>query len=228
MGDTTGVLASSIHRRYFATLKTVTGKLRLVAGQTEAALSGDNPMIWLEPEDFAPWRKRLDLERRAGNLTPARRDCLRALLAFVGPGGLFPSDTAVGTLVGHSARTVRRARQDAQALGLLTCDRTRKLVSGRWRQGPNVYQIRHPAGPICSGGQSVRLGRKIERKRPTACRVAPEVPRIALAETRRRMEARIHTAWQARGKPDRPMAKPGEPSQWTTPQIRLTPTNARP
>ncbi len=96
---------------------------------------------WLEPEEFPAWRRRLELERRAHNLTLHRQKALETLLAFWGAEGLFPSDAAVAGLAGVSERTVRRARVDARELGLLTWQRTRKLVAGRWRQGPNRYIV---------------------------------------------------------------------------------------
>ncbi len=111
---------------------------------------------WLEPEEFPAWRRRLELERRAHNLTLHRQKALATLLAFWGGEGLFPSDAAVAGLAGVSERTVRRARVDARELGLLTWQRTRKLVAGRWRQGPNRYTVTVPAGPVCSGGQAGR------------------------------------------------------------------------
>ncbi len=111
---------------------------------------------WLEPEEFPAWRRRLELERRAHNLTLHRQKALGTLLAFWGAEGLFPSDGAVAGLAGISERTVRRARLDARELGLLTWQRTRKLVAGRWRQGPNRYTVTVPAGPVCSGGQAGR------------------------------------------------------------------------
>ena len=92
---------------------------------------------WLEPAEFPAWRLRVEAERLAGNLTATRKDALKAMLRFVGDAGLFPSDATVAVAVGCSARTVRRARGDAHALGLLTWKHTRKLVDGRWRQGPN-------------------------------------------------------------------------------------------
>ncbi len=111
---------------------------------------------WLEPEEFPAWRRRLELERRAHTLTLHRQKALTTLLSFWGAEGLFPSDAAVADLAGVSERTVRRARVDARELGLLTWQRTRKLVAGRWRQGPNRYAVAIPAGPVCPGGQRGR------------------------------------------------------------------------
>jgi hypothetical protein len=123
---------------------------------------------WLEPEAFVTWRRRLELERLARNLTPGRRDALVALLSFLGPDGLYPSDETVGKRAGVSARTVRRARTDARALGLLTWQPTRKLVAGRWRQGSNRYEVLLPSRPVCPrppGGQKVRQRKAISIQR---------------------------------------------------------------
>ncbi len=104
---------------------------------------------WLEPEDFPTWRRRLELERRAGRLAPGRRDALRALLSFYGPDGLFPSDTVVADLAGVSPSTVYRARKDARRLKMLDWEATRKNVAGRQVQGPNKYSILIPSTPVC-------------------------------------------------------------------------------
>ena len=120
-------------------------------------------MDWLEPAEYAPWRRLLEIERRAGHLTPHRRDCLRALLCFFGTEGLWPSDQAVADLAGHSVSTVRRARLDARALGLLTWAHTRKTVAGRRVQGPNCYTIRVPSPLACSDVQRERV-RQVKKK----------------------------------------------------------------
>lgn len=120
-------------------------------------------MEWLEPAEFGPWRRMLEIERRAGHLTPARRDCLRALLCFYGTEGLWPSDAAVAALACHGISTVRRARLDARALGLLTWQHTRKEVDGRRVQGPNCYAIRLPSPLVCPDVQGER-GRSVRKK----------------------------------------------------------------
>ena len=119
---------------------------------------------WFEPEEFPAWRRRLELERRAHTLTLHRQKALTTLLAFWGAEGLFTSDAAVADLAGVSERTVRRARVDARELGLLTWQRTRKLVAGRWRQGPNRYAVAIPASPVCPDGQAGRP-RQVSKKK---------------------------------------------------------------
>ncbi len=159
---------------------------------------------WLEPEEFPAWRRRLELERRAHNLTLHRQKALTTLLAFWGAEGLFPSDAAVADLAGVSARTVRRARVDARELGMLTWQRTRKLVAGRWRQGVNRYSVVIPARPVCSGGQPGRP--RQERKKQEAIygggaalaeftRAAAGMPDL-LAARRQVIEARLLTGWR--------------------------------
>jgi len=165
------------------------------------ALAG---LDWLEPEEFPAWRRRLELERRAHNLTLHRQKALGTLLAFWGAEGLFPSDAAVAGLAGVSERTVRRARVDARELGLLTWQRTRKLVAGRWRQGPNRYIVTVPAGPVCaSDGQPGR--QRQARKKQEAfqdggvalaefTQVAAGMPDL-LAARRQANEARWRSGW---------------------------------
>jgi len=159
---------------------------------------------WLEPEEFPAWRRRLELERRAHNLTLHRQKALRTLLAFWGGEGLFPSDAAVADLAGVSERTVRRARVDARELGMLTWQRTRKLVAGRWRQGPNRYNVVIPAGPVCPGGQRGRP--RQERKKQEAIpgggaalaeftQQAAGMPDL-LAARRRVIETRLLDGWR--------------------------------
>jgi hypothetical protein len=157
---------------------------------------------WLEPESFPVWRKRLDLERRSGNLTPARMLALRALLSFIGADGLFPSDAAVADLSGLSVSTVQRARRDARGLGLLTWERTRKLVDGRWRQGSNRYTIATPERPVCPAGQSDRQRQGSSKKEAYSRQpdAAPVVPAgfPSLAAIARTRQAAFADRWQAR------------------------------
>jgi len=134
---------------------------------------------WLEPEEFPAWRRRLELERRGHNLTLHRQKALTTLLAFWGAEGLFPSDAAVAGLAGVSERTVRRARVDARELGLLTWQRTRKLMAGRWRQGPNRYAVAIPAGPVCPAGQR---GQQRQVSKTQKARYKEGTPLIALTQ----------------------------------------------
>lgn len=159
---------------------------------------------WLEPEHFPTWRRRLRLEWQACTLTLHRREALAALLTFVGDAGLFPSDAAVAERAMCSARTVRRARADARELGLLTWQRRRKLVNGRWRQGSNDYTVHIPARPVCSrpDGQDGRGVRKKEKKEANGIAAAEKlgvpIGFPSLAEIAQRRQGAILEAWQSR------------------------------
>ena len=120
-------------------------------------------LIWLQSEEWSAWRLRVRAEHLGSNLTPARRDALYALQGLLCAGNGQPTDADVAALAGCSTRTVRRARADAQALGLLSWQQTRRLVGGMWRRGPNTYTLRVPGGPV-SSGQAGRA-RKAERKK---------------------------------------------------------------
>ncbi len=165
------------------------------------ALAG---LDWIEPEEFPAWRRRLELERHARNLTLHRQKALGTLLAFWGAEGLFPSDAAVAELAGVSERTVRRARVDARELGLLTWQRTRKLVGGRWRQGPNRYAVAIPAVPVCPAGQRGRqrqVGRKQEARYEGGAALAEFTRQAAagpdlLAMRRQVMQDRLRAGWR--------------------------------
>lgn len=122
-------------------------------------------LIWLEPQEFSDWRMRVRAEHMGRNLTPARRDALVSLVGLMCAGDDSPTDAAVAALAGCSARTVRRARADAHALGLLNWERTRRLVCGAWRQGRNRYFLRMPDGPVCPAGQRVRAVGKNQVKK---------------------------------------------------------------
>ena len=117
--------------------------------------------MWLEPDEWYLWRCRLEAERRGRNLTPTQRDCLLTLHAALLAGERV-TDALVAERVGHSERTVRRARVAARELGMLEWRHTRRAVAGAWRQGPNAYALRLPTQPVCPAGQDGRA--KKERK----------------------------------------------------------------
>lgn len=153
--------------------------------------------MWLEPDEFAAWRRRLDMERRGWNLTQTQRVCLEGIQAALLAGERV-TDAMVAERVGHSERTVRRARVAARRLGLLAWEHTRRVVQGRWRQGPNAYVLRLPSGPVCPAGQDgrARADRK-EAQAPRSVAVqlrllgeATQCNRDLLAERREMMEAR--------------------------------------
>ena len=143
---------------------------------------------WIESAEYAAWRRRVAAEHAARYLTHARRAALLALVTCLST-NVEPSDANVAALACTSTRTVRRARHDARELGLLSWERTRRVVAGRWRQGFNAYVLALPSAPVCSGGQLVRARQaRKEGKGPTAVRI--EIPAgfptlAAIAERRR-------------------------------------------
>lgn len=149
-------------------------------------------LLWLEPAEFTAWRMRVKAEHLARNLTPARRDALVALQAMICTGDTEPTDEAVAALAGCSSRTVRRARADAHDLGLLSWQRTRRLVAGAWRQGPNNYSVRLPDRPVYPAGQDgrARQGRKerraYEARQPARIVVPPNAAEALAAIAARR------------------------------------------
>jgi hypothetical protein len=148
---------------------------------------GGTPIIWLESDEFMLWRRRVTAEHAAANLTRARRDALVALVGLIGPDGLFPSDETVAARAHCCARTVRRARQDARELGLLDWQHTRKLgADGRWRQGANSYRLKVPDGPVCPGGQKVRL--QTDSKKKKALQDSTPAHRVQIAQMMREAE----------------------------------------
>lgn len=153
--------------------------------------------MWLESEEFAAWRRRLDLERRARHLTETQRICLEGLQAAL-LAGERATDALVAERVGHSERTVRRARVAARELGMLDWRHTRRVVGGAWRQGPNAYALRLPARPVCPAGQTGRARKeRKEGEMPRSVAVqlrllgpAAQCNRDLLAERRAALERR--------------------------------------
>ena len=147
-----------------------------------------NNLEWLEPAEYAAWRRRIAAEHAARHLTHARRAALLALVTCLST-NVEATDANVAALACTSTRTVRRARHDARELGLLSWERTRRVVAGRWRQGVNAYVLALPSAPVCSGGQlgRIRQARKIE-KGPTAVRIVIPAgfPTLAAIAERRR------------------------------------------
>jgi Helix-turn-helix domain len=157
---------------------------------------------WLQPIEFPAWRQRVKLEWRARNLTRARRDALIELLSCHGEEGLYPSDATVAERAGCCDRTVRRARRDAQALGLLSWQHTRKLSGGRWVQGSNRYTVTVPERPVFQADTISDKG-KTKRKKEASNRqpaAAPPVPPgfPSLADIAKARQVAFADRWQAR------------------------------
>jgi hypothetical protein len=187
---------------------------------------------WIEPEHYPAWRKLLEDERRVGNLTPARRDVLRGLLAFFGVEGLWPSDQTVADLTGYSRSTVWRARRDAKDLGLLRWS-PRRNPSGR--QGSNAYEVILRETPAARGVfpecQGERQRKEVSKKKGLTGAVCPSLraglPGVSLAERSKLAESRFNSAWLSRKTGGSFGANQGEPHAWTTKPPSSSPTSMR-
>jgi hypothetical protein len=95
------------------------------------------------------WIARVWLEYRAGNLTRAARDVLLTLRTFRGPGGVaWPSHATLADRARCCTRTVQRALQAAQSLGLVWWAERRVRAGWRWLQSSNLYRFAAPNGPV--------------------------------------------------------------------------------
>jgi hypothetical protein len=105
---------------------------------------------------------------------------LTALQGLMAEGNAEPSDAEVAALAHCSTRTVRRARVDAQRLGLLRWERTRQQRGEHVVQGRNHYGTNVPVSPVCPRPQKDRLaaqGSKIKKKEAQeAPRMVPTMP----------------------------------------------------
>jgi DNA-binding transcriptional ArsR family regulator len=102
----------------------------------------------LSTDQRRAWLARIELERRAGRLTPAFADIARTLLRHLSEGGQCdPCQRRLAEQSGYSERTVRRALAALRDLGLL--DWQRRLIRDRrgTRQTSNAYRLSTPATP---------------------------------------------------------------------------------
>ena len=99
----------------------------------------------------SPWTTRIWQEYRAGNLTCAARDVLLTLHTFRGTGGrCWPSHATLADRAKCCTRTVWRALQQAQHLGLLTWAERRIRAGWRWLRTSNLYKFMVPEEPATS------------------------------------------------------------------------------
>lgn len=106
------------------------------------------------------WKARLWAEYRAGNLTRAHRDVLLTLHTFRGTGGhCWPSHATLADRARCCVRTVQRALQQAQALGLVSWAERRVRSGWRWLQSSNLYRFLTPAMPVQQGMRAPRKAR---------------------------------------------------------------------
>ncbi len=101
------------------------------------------------------WTARVWLEFHADNLTRAYRDVLLTLRTYRGHGGLIvPSHATLADRAGCSPRTVQRALQQAQRLGLVSWIERRVRAAWRWLRSSNSYRLAVPDGPVQPGLRS--------------------------------------------------------------------------
>jgi DNA-binding transcriptional MocR family regulator len=125
----------------------------------------------------SPWTDRVWHEFRAGNLTRAYRDVLLTLRTFRGSGGLIcPSHATLADRAGCVVRTVQRALQQAQTLGLVSWGERRVRAAWRWLRTSNAYRLELPTDHVRPGmrpafrrsattGQNGRGGESLDSKK---------------------------------------------------------------
>ncbi len=117
------------------------------------------------------WFQRIAAERRAGNLTRAEADALRAFGRLLAMGDDAPSEARIANEAACSRRSVQRAKIRARALGLLAWER-------RWARGR--------AGDERGTKQGMRQG--LRRELP--CRYRAETPNAPVVRRERQNGAR--------------------------------------
>jgi DNA-binding transcriptional MocR family regulator len=99
-----------------------------------------------------PWTARVWQEFRAGNLTRSARDILLTLRTYRGPGGLIcPSHATLADRAKCSVRSVQRALQQADHLGLVRWAERRVRAAWRWLRTSNRYWLTTPESPVTAG-----------------------------------------------------------------------------
>ena len=99
-----------------------------------------------------PWIARVWADYRAGNLTRANRDVLLTLYTFRGAGGqCWPSHATLADRARCCTRTVQRALQQGQHLGLVDWAERRVRAGWRWLQTSNLYRFLTPQAPVQPG-----------------------------------------------------------------------------
>jgi AraC-like DNA-binding protein len=148
-------------------------------------------------EEADAWRRRAELERRAGNITPTHELVLVAFWRRALLGDTAPSEAAIAAEVGCCIRTVQRAKQRGRALELLQWERqqTRDEQNRLLRERPCAYRITTPTQPVRERqfGARTETKKKEEHRRSSiaaqiAALPAPTPAILALqAERRRRL-----------------------------------------
>jgi hypothetical protein len=108
------------------------------------------------PNAKPAWTTRIWLEYRAGSLTRAARDVLLTLHTFRGTGGqCWPSHATLADRAKCCIRTVLRALQAAQRLGLVDWVERRVRAGWRWLRSSNIYRFMTPMMPVIAAARPV-------------------------------------------------------------------------
>jgi len=94
------------------------------------------------------WLDRLDLERRARNVTGDQARVLTVLWTLVMNGDHEPSEARLASEAGVSRATVQRAKRTGRALGLLEWERQWRQEGELRRERPCAYRVELPVGPV--------------------------------------------------------------------------------
>ena len=115
------------------------------------------------------WPRRLDCERRAGNISGDRARVLLELWRCCTRGDDMPSEARLADLAGVKRSTVQRAKQDGRALGLLDWDRVRHYVGNLRRDKPCSYRVQMPGAAVVRRKHQIdaRAARTKEASGPT-------------------------------------------------------------
>jgi DNA-binding MarR family transcriptional regulator len=159
----------------------------------------------LSPDQRRAWLARVELERRAGRLTPAYADIARTLLRHLAEDGRCdPCQTTLAERSGYSPRTVARALSALHTVGLLDWERRLVRHGNRVEQTSNSYRLLLPQEPIAPAA-ICRPASKNQSTKDSIARLAIAPPPAPDPDARRALEqiaaaraARFNEAWEAR------------------------------
>ncbi|WP_216851155.1 helix-turn-helix domain-containing protein [Acidisphaera sp. L21] len=115
-----------------------------------------------------PWVARVWREYHAGNLTRAAKDVLMSFHTFRGHGGAcWPSHEPLASRARCCVRTVQRALQQAQHLGLASWSERRVKAGWRWLRTSNWYRFAVPAEAVQPGQRSRSQSENLKRRATT-------------------------------------------------------------
>ena len=139
------------------------------------------------------WPRRLDCERRAGNITGDRARVLLVLWRCCIRGDDMPSEARLADLAGVSKRTVCRAKAAGRALGLLAWERQWAVLDGLRQERPCSYRVETPTAPVVrrerqAGARSVSTSKEGRPTRTARQQIAALPP----------VTAELQALWAAR------------------------------